>query len=144
MVIGMQHIGTGSGLSISVQAALTSTPANTLTPATVTNANNNTNFPLSSAKNLSIPRPSQSELVTDLSGVFTPFAVINKAPNTYATYPPQGPTFPAASTFQIHTPLPSSHSHIPMPIVTPYANQQTGKENLSPNRFSKSSNGCFS
>ncbi|KAF4375260.1 hypothetical protein F8388_001017 [Cannabis sativa] len=84
-----------------------------------------------------MPRSSQSELVTDLSGVFTPFAVINKAPNTYATYPPQGPTFPAASTFQIHTPLPSSHSHIPMPIVTPYANQRTGKENLSPNRFSK-------
>ncbi|KAM6574325.1 hypothetical protein CsatA_022652 [Cannabis sativa] len=137
MVIGMQHLGTGSGLGRSVPTALTSIPANTLTPATVSTATNNTNLPLSTAENLSIPRPSQSELVTDLSGVFTPFAVIHKAPNTYATYPPQGPTFPAASSFQIHTPLPSSHSHIPMPIVTPYANQQTGKENLSPNRFSK-------
>uniref|UniRef100_A0A803PBU6 Uncharacterized protein n=1 Tax=Cannabis sativa TaxID=3483 RepID=A0A803PBU6_CANSA len=62
MVIGMQHIGTGSGLGRSVPTALTSTPANTLTPATVSTATNNTNFPLSTAENLSIPRPSQSEL----------------------------------------------------------------------------------
>uniref|UniRef100_A0A803QMZ2 Uncharacterized protein n=1 Tax=Cannabis sativa TaxID=3483 RepID=A0A803QMZ2_CANSA len=78
-----------------------------------------------------------SEVFSDLSGVFTPFAVMNNDPSVYATYPRANNSLHSNKTGQLHTPILSKTSHLPQSIVASGVEQQGGKENLSPNRLSK-------
>uniref|UniRef100_A0A803QMZ4 Zinc knuckle CX2CX4HX4C domain-containing protein n=1 Tax=Cannabis sativa TaxID=3483 RepID=A0A803QMZ4_CANSA len=78
-----------------------------------------------------------SEVFSDFSGVFTPFAVMNNDLSVYATYPPANYSLHSNKTGQLHTPILSKTSHLPQSIVASGVEQQGGKENLSPNRLSK-------
>uniref|UniRef100_A0A803P2K3 Reverse transcriptase domain-containing protein n=1 Tax=Cannabis sativa TaxID=3483 RepID=A0A803P2K3_CANSA len=91
------------------------------------------NQSLPRTKNVVMTQPNDAEICTDLSGVFTPFAVMN----TFATYPPPTSSFQMAKSSQLLTPLPPTTCYTAQSIVSPTAGQQVGKENLSPNRLFK-------
>ncbi|KAM6571395.1 hypothetical protein CsatA_015475 [Cannabis sativa] len=93
--------------------------------------------PHPAAMNCASTQSHTSEVFSDLSGVFTPFAVMNNDLSVYATYPPANNSLHSNKTGQLHTPILSKTSHLPQSIVASGVEQQGGKENLSPNPLSK-------
>uniref|UniRef100_A0A803QED5 Uncharacterized protein n=1 Tax=Cannabis sativa TaxID=3483 RepID=A0A803QED5_CANSA len=107
---------TGVSLQNEVASKFISSPNRTI-PMLVSHVATTSMYSLPAATTGASTKSQTSDVFSDLSGVFTPFAVMNNDPSVFATYPPAINTLHSNQTGQLHFPIPAKTYHLSQSIV---------------------------